>query len=52
MTTGEDIEVMQLGKTEGGIADLAGNKRVDVGFDELVEKVLATASTYDTNFVQ
>ena len=51
MTTGEDIEVMQLGKTEGRIADLAGDKRIDAGFDKLIEEILATASTYDADFI-
>ena len=52
MATGEDIEVMQLGKAEGGIADFAGDERIDAGFDKLVEEILATASTYNTDFVQ
>ena len=52
MATGENIEVMQLSKTEGRIADFAGDERIDAGFDELVEEILATASAHDTDFVQ
>ena len=51
MTTGEDIEVMQLGKTEGKIADFAGNKCIAMSFDKLVKEILATASAHDADFI-